>query len=187
MASSAVRRAPARSVWVLVALLVILVAVVAYQLTGSSATGPPRASNGAGQGRAGRAEAPEAPPPDVRLSALGTQAADLADAARNPFRFGSRMPAGPAPGATAPPVPVPVRPPVQVPAPGGSAIALKFIGVVEAPDVGRIAALTDGTFVFHGREGEIIDGRYRIVSIGVESLVIERVDGTDRQTLRLTG
>jgi len=187
MASNLVGRVPGgRSVWVLVALLLILAAVVGYQLTGSSAGGSQPASNGTGAGRAGRGEAPEAPPPDVHLSALEAKNADLADAARNPFRFGPRKPAGPTPGAAAPPV-VPVRPPVPAPTPAASSIPLKFIGVVEAPDVGRIAALSDGTFVYHGRVGEIIDGRYRIVSIGVESLVIERVDGTGRQTLRLTG
>jgi len=53
--------------------------------------------------------------------------------------------------------------------------------------VGRIAALSDGTFVYHGREGDVIEGRYRIVKIGVESIVIEHVDGRGRQTIRLTG
>jgi len=43
------------------------------------------------------------------------------------------------------------------------------------------------TVVFHGREGDVIDGRYRIVSIGVESIVLEHVDGRGRQTIRLTG
>jgi hypothetical protein len=66
-------------------------------------------------------------------------------------------------------------------------IPLKFIGVVESPEAGRIAALSDGTFVYHGREGDVIEGRYRIVKIGVESIVIEHVDGGGRQTIRLTG
>ena len=58
---------------------------------------------------------------------------------------------------------------------------------MEAPAVGRIAALSDGTFVYHGREGDVIEGRYRIVKIGVESIVMEHVDGRGRQTIRLTG
>ena len=38
-----------------------------------------------------------------------------------------------------------------------------------------------------GREGEIIDGRYRLVRIGVESVVMEYVDGRGRTTIRLSG
>jgi hypothetical protein len=64
---------------------------------------------------------------------------------------------------------------------------LKFIGVTEAPGVGKIAALTDCKHTVQGREGETIEGRYRIVKIGVESLVIENVDGTNRTTLRMSG
>jgi hypothetical protein len=36
-------------------------------------------------------------------------------------------------------------------------------------------------------EGQIIDGRYRIVKIGEESIVMEYVNGTGRQTLQLRG
>ena len=50
-----------------------------------------------------------------------------------------------------------------------------------------MAVLSDGRFTFHGHAGDIIDGRYRIVSIGVESIVLEHVDGRRRQTIRLSG
>jgi hypothetical protein len=33
----------------------------------------------------------------------------------------------------------------------------------------------------------VIEGRYRIVKIGVESIVMEYVDGTGRQTIPLRG
>ena len=74
------------------------------------------------------------------------------------------MPAGPPP---APPIP------------------LRYVGYAETPGSGKVAALSDGRFTYHGREGDVIEGRWRVVQIGVESLVIERVDGTGRQTLRL--
>jgi hypothetical protein len=65
---------------------------------------------------------------------------------------------------------------------------LKFIGlIVEGPGAGKIAVLSDGRFVFHGREGDIIEGRYRVVRIGDESLQMEHVDGRGRQTNRLSG
>jgi len=65
---------------------------------------------------------------------------------------------------------------------------LTFIGFVESPGVdGRIVVLTDGNSVFHGRMGEVVDGRYRIVGIDSESIEVEGVDGSDKRTLRLPG
>ena len=67
-------------------------------------------------------------------------------------------------------------------------IALKFIGVVEqAPSRLKLAVLSDGRNVFYGKEGEVIEGRYRIERIGVESIEMVYVDGRGRQTLRLSG
>ena len=78
------------------------------------------------------------------------------------------------------------------PSPGtvtlSEAIQLKFIGIVEAPDsVGTVAVLSDGRSVYRGRQGDIIEGRYRIVRIDVESIEIEVLDGGRRRTLRLSG
>ena len=72
---------------------------------------------------------------------------------------------------------------------GGSAdIPLRFIGFVESPGIeGRVVVLTDGEVVFHGRLGDVIDGRYRIVDIGLESVDLERIDGRGGQTLSLPG
>jgi hypothetical protein len=52
---------------------------------------------------------------------------------------------------------------------------------------GTIAVLSDGKFVYYGREGDIIEGRYRVVKIGEESIQVEHLDGRGRQTIRLTG
>jgi len=106
---------------------------------------------------------------------------------RNPFRFGVK-PTPPPPAAPPRPV-VPVTPvptgPVTPPVPP---IPLKFIGRVVLPDKEIVAALSDGKgSVVHGREGQVIDGRYRIVKIGEESIVIEYVNGTGRTTLPLRG
>jgi hypothetical protein len=64
---------------------------------------------------------------------------------------------------------------------------VRFFGIVE--DHGRkLAALTDGRGnVFYGSEGDIIEGRYRIVRIGVESIELAWVDGRGQQTIRLSG
>jgi hypothetical protein len=59
--------------------------------------------------------------------------------------------------------------------------------VESAPGAAKIAILSDGRNVVHGREGDIIEGRYRILRIGAESIEMAYVDGRGRQTLRLTG
>ena len=66
-------------------------------------------------------------------------------------------------------------------------IPLKFIGLVEKADGFKVAVLTDGKVTLYGREGDIIDGRYKIVKIGVESIELTHADGRGRQTVRLTG
>ena len=47
------------------------------------------------------------------------------------------------------------------------------------------AVLRDDRGVYHGREGDIIEGRYRILKIGAESIELAYVDGRGRQTIRL--
>ena len=79
---------------------------------------------------------------------------------------------------------VPTGPPPPPPIPP---ITLKFIGVISSDSIGKIAGLSDGKFVYRGREGQTIEGRYRIVKIGEESIQIEYVNGTGRQTIRLSG
>lgn len=38
-----------------------------------------------------------------------------------------------------------------------------------------------------GREGDIIEGRYRVLKVGLDTLEIAYADGRGRQTLRLSG
>jgi hypothetical protein len=67
-------------------------------------------------------------------------------------------------------------------------IALKFLGIISRPGRGgKIAVLSDGRNVFSGEEGGTVDGRYRIVRIGEESIQVEHLDGRGRQTIRLSG
>jgi hypothetical protein len=85
------------------------------------------------------------------------------------------------------PSPDPLPSPLPAP-PTASPIALKFIGIVNLPgDRGRLAVLSDGDFVYHGRQGDIVEGRYRILSIGDESIELELTDGRGTQVLPLSG
>jgi hypothetical protein len=145
------------------------------------------------------ATAPEGAP-QVRLDALarGAGVAPPDGSHRNPFRMGAAPPppaptpaagtmAAATPRVVAPP-PVSIGPVTPPPPPPPPPIPYRFIGVVSgAPGVGRIAVLTDGRTVVHGRVNDIVEGRYRIVQIGEESIQIEHADGRGRQTLRLLG
>jgi hypothetical protein len=165
-------------------LLLALIAVLWWRSTADSAgtaNAPPTASNTQGRRAATPGDL------DVRLDALKAERAAPETIERNPFRFEARR--NPAEEERRPP---PVREPAPVPEaqagpPPPPPIPLKFIGIIESPGVGRMAALSDGRHVFHGRVGDIIEGRYRIVRIGVESIVLEYVDGSSQQTIRLSG
>jgi hypothetical protein len=131
---------------------------------------------------------------DVHLARLKQTAPEPVTGRRNPFSLAPEpKPAPPLSAAAA--VGPPVNSAPQVPAMSGPPpppppppITLKFFGVVSAGGkFGKVAALGDGKFVYHGREGEIIEGRYRIVKIGEESIQLEYVDGRGRQTIRLSG
>ena len=125
----------------------------------------------------GRAEA-------LRLASLTAQKPQPEGGERDPFRFGER-PAPPVEhraGAAAPTRPqMPTGPPPPPP------IALKFIGLVDTADQRKIAVLSDGQNVFYGREGEVVEGRYRIKRIGAESIEMTWADGTGHQVIRLSG
>jgi hypothetical protein len=128
-------------------------------------------------------------PPALKLATLEPVAGKPA-ANRNPFRFGEPPPPPPLPPRPneieAPPLP-PVTPGPPPPPPGPPPIQLKFIGVMQLPNGQKRAALSDGRATLSGGEGDVIDGRYRIVKIGVESIVMEYVDGKGRQTIPLRG
>jgi hypothetical protein len=83
-------------------------------------------------------------------------------------------------------VTAPAGPPPPTGPPPPPPIPLKFIGTVERGAI-KVAALSDCRNTFQATEGQIVDGRYRLVKIGVESIVMEYVDGRGRTTIRLEG
>ena len=179
------------------ALAVVLVAVIARLVwPGTSAAQAP-ASNRTGAASAPSAPARRAPapavapvPPGVHLDALNAARPKPEPAERNLFRFKPKAPPPAPPAAAKPAQPAaPVVPSGPPPPPPLAPITLKFIGIVEAPAHGeKIAILSDGRNApFYGKEGAIIEGRYRILKIGVESVELAYADGRGRQTIRLTG
>jgi hypothetical protein len=172
---------------------VLLIAIAAWSMqrgssspSGAARTGTaPPASTQAGS---------KSPIAEVDLKALEVERPEPEEGNRNPFRFKPK-PAPPPPppsvirqqqqaaaaAAAAAAVPVGPPPPPRIP--------LKYIGDMTDPkNPGKkIAILSDARGSYFGREGEVIEGRYQIIRIGVESIELAYLDGRGRQTIRQTG
>jgi hypothetical protein len=184
--------APERPKQFLLGVLVIVLLLVgarAWRSTSDAAGVVSREGKGSGGGPRRAPAAAEAP--DVHLDALAADRRALAESQRNLFRFKPKPPPPPPAAAAAPVVALPPPPPSGPPPPPPlPAIPLKFIGIVEtAGKSQRLAVLSDGRggVPFSGKEGDIIEGRYRILRIGSESIEMAYLDGRGRQTIRLSG
>ena len=115
------------------------------------------------------------------------------EAPRNPFRFYVKPPPPPPPPPKVPkagePGFVPPSPPPPPPPPAGPpAIPLKFIGTLEGQ--GKKVAIFQterAGLPIYAAEGETVLGQYRVVKIGVESVILEYLDGRGRQTIPMRG
>ncbi len=185
-------------------LLLLLLAVMAYVATRMFSGGPaPTGVSSKPPQRPGAAAANGQVKPedlDVRIETLSQETAPLGDVKRNIFRFQPTAPPPPPPGAYAQPESRPSNPgpvtPVTPPPPPPPRIAdtVKFIGIVETSH-GKIGAFSIWDPVTRecrgvpspGKEGDVIEGRYRVVRLGIESAVLELLDGRGRETLALNG
>ena len=62
-----------------------------------------------------------------------------------------------------------------------------MIGVVRNNETEeRIAILTDGDVVFHGRKGEIVNGRYRIVDVMPTAVEVEFIHSGLQRLVKLS-
>ena len=179
---------PERQRQVLMALVGALVVIGAWRYLGAATADTPAAATAAR-----RLAAAVAPVSARRRAARGARGRphrpgrDRAQSVRVRGPSRPRRPSGRAPPARR------RRPPITPPPPSGPPplppIPFKFIGLVEdASGARRLAVLSDSKgLVVHGAQGAIIDGRFRILSIGPDSIEIAYADGRGRQTLRLTG
>jgi hypothetical protein len=136
--------------------------------------------------------------PTLRLDLLAkVQAVEPEGGSRSLFQFSAAPPPTEAPGPTlvgkipvtripyGPPRPPPPTP--KAPEPPPPPITLKFYGY-SAPraDGQKRAFFLDGDDIFVAAEGEMIKKRYRVVQIGVNSVVMEDTQyKNNRQTLIL--
>ena len=124
-------------------------------------------------------------PEPVRLADLD-QALPATDVGRNPFTFGMR-PAPPLPAARSAPVAGPFSAAPAVPQ-GPPPIGLRLAGMMVAPGTNRtMVTLKDPASgaLFHAFEGDVVDGRYKLVKVGAQSVVVSYVDGSGLRTLGL--
>jgi hypothetical protein len=126
---------------------------------------------------------------DVRLESLEQRDDASASPSRDVFQFQSRRAEAPESAPTRAPVQVDSAPPAPVGPPPPPPIPLRYIGYLDQPGpLARVAVLSDGRGnVFNGKEGDIIEGRYRVLRIGTDSADLIYVDGRGRQTIRLSG
>jgi hypothetical protein len=125
--------------------------------------------------------------PTLRMAAmLVTESLVYSGSGRNIFSANSapvNIPAPIAPARTkALPPPPPPPPPGPPPPPP---IDLKFFGTSTAADGNRQAFLLHGDDVFLASAGDIVQRRYKVVSISANSILVEDLTDNNRQTLPL--
>jgi hypothetical protein len=107
---------------------------------------------------------------------------DEPEAGRNPFRFGAR----PAPPPPSLPPPMPPPTPIAPPPPPPPQVPLKLSTVIDDPYGKKRAFLVDASgAMFQAVDGDIVDGRYRLVKVDRTSAVVEFLDGSGRKTIFL--
>jgi hypothetical protein len=168
---------------------------------------PPRAPQGRGRsdefrpalpGHSKRADDhidPETIDPTLRLDLLAKlQGVEIAGAGRNLFQFapppkkaeplnGPEMKVDLKP-VKADPKPEPPKPAAAPPPPP---ISLKYYGFSSAPgNTAKTAFFLDGEDILVAKEGETLKRRYRLVRIGVNSVVMEDTESKRQQTIPLT-
>jgi hypothetical protein len=153
--------------------------------TGAVVVVPPGSSAGAAAKNLGTTSAQL--DPTLRMEAmLVTESLAYSGSGRNIFSATSVpvdipkpiVPVRPKPGPPPPPPPPPGPPP---PPP----IDLKFFGTATSADGKREAFLLHGDDVFLASDGEIVQRKYKVISISANSILVEDMANNNRQTLPL--
>jgi hypothetical protein len=176
-----------RQLLTLAALLVIL-AFVYFRFVAQAPTEVPAAASNTPAATPRGAESVQTLPEAIKLSAL-KDVREETKGPRDPFGFGvpPRPPEPPPP----PPQPIVAQPEVPrqpVGPPPRPQIPVKFLGLAEDPSrPGKLVSLSINGAVTVVREGDIVDGKYRLLKVGLESIVMAYLDGQGQQTIRLGG
>jgi hypothetical protein len=125
--------------------------------------------------------------PTLRMEAmLVTESLVYSGNGRNIFSASSAPVEIPTPVATARPKPgPPPPPPPPVGPPPPPPIDLKFFGTATAPGGKRQAFLLHGDDVFLAVDGDIVVRKYKVISVSMNSILVEDLANNNRQTLPL--
>jgi hypothetical protein len=169
------------------AVVAVVLAVMQWRRSGPETTAPLLAQSGA--------KAEQIPWIDLDRAKSSGEAPPLSRQKRNIFQFVMSAPPpsvadnGGMPGMdpNAPP-PADTPEPTPTPEPPPPPMAIKFIGLLEPKGKSKIAVLmSEQKEVMHGREGDVLGGRYRIVKIGLESVDMQDVTTGQSQRIALRG
>jgi hypothetical protein len=155
--------------------------------TGAAVAVPPGRSTGAAAKNLGTTSAQL--DPTLRMEAmLVTESLAYSGNGRNIFSANSvpvdiPKPIAPVRVKPGPPPPPPLPPGPPPPPP----IDLKFFGTATGADGKREAFLLHGDDVFLASDGDIVQRRYKVVSISANSILVEDMANNNRQTLPLLG
>jgi hypothetical protein len=153
--------------------------------TGAVVAVPPGSSAGAAAKSLGTTSAQL--DPTLRMEAmLVTESLAYSGSGRNIFSATSvpvdiPKPIVPVRPKAGPPLPPPPGPPPPPP------IDLKFFGTATGADGKRAAFLLHGDDVFLASDGDIVQRRYKVLSISAGSILVEDMANNNRQTLPLLG
>jgi hypothetical protein len=136
---------------------------------------------------------PEMVDPTLRLDLLArVQAVDLSSSSINLFQTGpppvkAEALKGPEPKIQIAKPALDAKPGAPPPPPGPPPITLKYYGYSSQTATSpKTAFFLDGDDILIGKEGDTLKRRYRVVRIGVNSVVMEDTESKHQQTIPLT-
>ena len=129
--------------------------------------------------------------PAVGLASLERAQPEPTDSGRDPFRFGS-VPAavssgGPTGRGLGSAAAQPAMPPLPLEPAGPPPIPLRFIGIARQGEGRMYAVLRDERGVYYGAEGDVVEGRYRVLRVSTDTVELSYVDGRGRVTIPMSG
>lgn len=188
-----------RQLVLLGSILALLAIVLYWQVTRgdqapAAVAAPAQSPAQSGTAGAARRQAGTSDLPVIALASLGRAQPEPADTGRDPFRFGAAPEPRPSGGPAGPrglPAEKPgqaVAPAVPAEPPGPPPITLKFIGIAKQGAAGRLyAVLRDERGIYYGAEGDVVEGRYRVIRVTPDVVDVSYVDGRGRVNIPLSG